>query len=96
MSDTPARYLDKFMLRFPEGMRDRIAEVAKANGRSMNAEIIARLQKSLADERSAAVLGDFGEAAYDRSKAMDLLLDKVEQVIKQLDDKVSSLSRKTG
>lgn len=32
------------MLRFPEGMRDRIAEAAKAAGRSMNAEIVARLK----------------------------------------------------
>lgn len=38
---------DKFMLRFPDGMRDRIAEEAKANGRSMNAEIVARLAASL-------------------------------------------------
>lgn len=37
---------DKIMLRVPDGMRDRIAEVAKANGRSMNAEIVARLQAS--------------------------------------------------
>jgi ABC-type multidrug transport system fused ATPase/permease subunit len=35
------------MLRLPDGMRDRIAEVAKANGRSMNAEIVGRLQDSL-------------------------------------------------
>lgn len=35
---------DKYIIRFPEGMRDRIAEAAKANRRSMNAEIIARLQ----------------------------------------------------
>lgn len=34
------------MLRFPDGMRDRIAEVAKVNGRSMNAEIISRLEAS--------------------------------------------------
>jgi hypothetical protein len=43
---TTGRDSDKFMLRFPDGMRDRIAEAAKANGRSMNAEIIARLQYS--------------------------------------------------
>lgn len=34
------------MLRFPEGMRDHIAEEAKKNGRSMNAEIVARLAAS--------------------------------------------------
>lgn len=34
---------DQAMIRFPHGMRDEIAAAAKANGRSMNAEIIARL-----------------------------------------------------
>ncbi|OUM01781.1 Arc family DNA-binding protein [Variovorax sp. JS1663] len=37
---------DKYIVRFPEGMRERIAEVAKANNRSMNAEIVARLESS--------------------------------------------------
>lgn len=32
------------MVRFPDGMRDRIAAAAKANGRSMNSEIIAALE----------------------------------------------------
>ncbi|WP_211097475.1 Arc family DNA-binding protein [Burkholderia sp. LS-044] len=41
------RESDKFMLRFPDGMRDRIAESAKKNGRSMNAEIVSRLDVSL-------------------------------------------------
>lgn len=38
------RESDKFMLRLPDGMRDRIAALAKQNGRSMNAEIIARME----------------------------------------------------
>lgn len=51
MADEPkstvGRESDKFMLRFPDGMRERIAELAKQNGRSMNAEIIARLESSV-------------------------------------------------
>lgn len=35
------------MLRFPEGMRERFRQEAVRNGRSMNAEIILRLEKSL-------------------------------------------------
>ncbi|MEM8511099.1 hypothetical protein RCH14_000390 [Massilia sp. MP_M2] len=41
---------DKFMLRFPEGMRERIADLAKANGRSMNAEIVSRIEQSMSRE----------------------------------------------
>lgn len=35
-----SRESDKFMLRLPEGMRDRIAKFARREGRSMNAEIV--------------------------------------------------------
>ena len=35
---------DKFMLRFPEGMRDQVRHAAEFSGRSMNAEIIQRLK----------------------------------------------------
>jgi hypothetical protein len=37
---------DKYIVRMPEGMRDRIAAAAKLNGRTMNAEIVQRLEKS--------------------------------------------------
>ena len=49
----PSRKLDKFILRLPDGMRDAIAASAKANNRSMNAEIILRLENSFAPEAAA-------------------------------------------
>lgn len=39
----PSRTADQFVVRFPDGMRDRIAEAARQNNRSMNAEIVSRL-----------------------------------------------------
>lgn len=42
----PSRTAEQFVVRFPDGMRDRIAEAAKQNNRSMNAEIVARLHRS--------------------------------------------------
>ncbi|MGR7993822.1 Arc family DNA-binding protein [Xanthobacter sp. ZOL 2024] len=59
-SRVPSRGSDQFNLRFPDGMRDRIKEAAEASGRSMNAEIIARLEASFAprqpgDEQIAAL-----------------------------------------
>ena len=44
-----SRTADKFVVRLPQGMRDRVAEVAKQHHRSMNSEIIARLEHSLLD-----------------------------------------------
>ena len=46
------RNSDKFMLRLPDGMRDAIAEFAKQSGRSMNAEIVYRLQKSIEEDQA--------------------------------------------
>lgn len=46
--DTPSRSLDKVIVRLPDGMRDRIREAAEKNNRSMNAEIVSRLEVSFA------------------------------------------------
>lgn len=45
-----SRTADKFVVRLPDGMRERIAEVARNHHRSMNSEIIARLEQSLFQE----------------------------------------------
>lgn len=42
---TTGRDSDKFMLRLPDGMRERVRSAAQRNGRSMNAEIVATLDK---------------------------------------------------
>ncbi len=44
--DRKPQTADKYIIRFPDGMRDQIAEAARKNGRSMNAEIIQRLEHS--------------------------------------------------
>jgi hypothetical protein len=43
----PSFLLDRFNVRLPDGMRERLAEAAKANNRSLNSEIVARLEASL-------------------------------------------------
>lgn len=45
----PSDKLDKFMLRFPDGMRDRVRVASEQNGRSMNSEIIHRLEQSFVE-----------------------------------------------
>jgi predicted HicB family RNase H-like nuclease len=42
--DYPSSQADQFIVRFPDGLRDEIKIAAKAAGRSMNSEIILRLQ----------------------------------------------------
>lgn len=52
-SKNVGRESDKFQVRLPDGMRDAIAASGKENGRSMNAEIVARLEQSFAIQPKA-------------------------------------------
>ena len=45
----PSDDVEKTMVRFPPGMMDRLKAAASENHRSMNAEIIARLETSFTD-----------------------------------------------
>lgn len=45
--DSESRSLDKVIVRLPDGMRDLLKDEAAKNGRSMNAEIVARLTRSI-------------------------------------------------
>jgi len=45
-----SRTADKFVIRLPDGLRDRIADQAEGNRRSMNSEIVLRLERSTALE----------------------------------------------
>lgn len=59
MARVPSRGTDQFVLRFPEGMRERLREAAERTGRSMNAEILTRLE-----EYEALDLGTESLSAY--------------------------------
>lgn len=41
---------DQYMLRFPPGLRDRVKDAAAEHGRSMNSEIVARLEETFGRE----------------------------------------------
>ena len=49
-----SRTLDKFIIRMPEGWRDRFKQIAKQNRRSVNAEILIHLGKVLEDHDNSA------------------------------------------
>ncbi|KIQ02600.1 MULTISPECIES: Arc family DNA-binding protein [Pseudomonas] len=57
-----SRTADKFVVRLPDGMRERIADVARQHHRSMNSEIIARLEQSMLQE---GVLDDEADVRLD-------------------------------
>lgn len=43
--DYASQRLDRYIIKFPDGMRDELKTDAKANGRSLNAEIIHLIQQ---------------------------------------------------
>lgn len=79
MTVSTGRDSDKFMLRFPEGMRERIAEVAKANGRSMNSEIVSRLEQSFQFESSGSLL-----AVQPSAEALDARLKQLSEAVAEV------------
>ncbi|MCK7171577.1 Arc family DNA-binding protein [Enterobacter chengduensis] len=57
----PSQTQDKFTVRFPDGLRDAVAERARRNGRSMNSEIIQIIEDAIAAEASGFPAGDARE-----------------------------------
>ena len=67
---------DKFMLRLPDGMRDRIKEVAAENNRSMNAEIVATLEDTY--------------PSLDPSRYWDQLTARSDELLREMDEIIAS------
>lgn len=67
----PSQTQDRYIVRFPDGMRDRIAEAAKASGRSMNAEIVNRLEASFMLDAAIAP----GHAVHEETAAAKRMID---------------------
>jgi predicted HicB family RNase H-like nuclease len=81
----PSDKQDKFMLRFPEGMRERIRIAAEKNGRSMNAEIVSRLEESFQSEQTL-------QRYNMMSVTLDEKLEKVREEIDQMERSKSEAS----
>lgn len=72
MNANTGRESDKFMLRFPEGMRDLIKARADENGRSMNSEIIELINSAM--DQHSKIWGENAELVYaQRSLVKNLL-----------------------
>jgi hypothetical protein len=66
----PGRGSPQFVLRYSPEMRDQIARLAKANGRSINAELIALLERALSH----------GDAVEQLQTSMGEIFDRVEKL----------------
>lgn len=103
MTDSENRtFNDKFMLRLPDGMRERIRAAAAENGRSMNAEIVFRLEATLAyeamddwaDNRKLRAEADLNEKISEAT-ALDRITDKmVDRISERIIEQVLSAKSK--
>lgn len=79
----PSRGSDQFNLRFPDGMRDQIAVEAERNGRSMNAEIISRLEDTFVIDRHMRERAEqLGEAIPEPRRPRKTTTD--EEILKEI------------
>lgn len=78
---------DKFMLRLPDGMRERIKAAADRHNRSMNAEIVATLEEAypaLVDEQRTTLIEICRIAAkHPEDPDMVALLSEIEAILAQ-------------
>ena len=106
MNETkPGRGADQFPLRFPDGMRERLKGEAARNGRSMNAEIISRLESTFdLDDHIRSKEGmpppsfeDYGMSGADNlrrppgNKNLDEYMRSIFEQLRELNMKVSSV-----
>ncbi|WP_418458392.1 Arc family DNA-binding protein [Citrobacter braakii] len=59
-----ASLIAPFGLRMPEELKEKIAERARANGRSMNAEIVQILENAISGSQVGSVRIGFGESDF--------------------------------
>ena len=78
---TTAQPGEKYIVRFPEGMRDRIAEAARANGRSMNAEIVARLESTFKEHDTMLEMARLHGALTGTKEAFAVVVDEATKQI---------------
>jgi hypothetical protein len=82
----PAQTDPQFKLRLPAALKDRIENAAAENNRSMNAELVARLEESF--EHQEALLKIRLERDHYRAREIDLL-----SRVKRLEDENSSVKK---
>ncbi|MHB2265690.1 Arc family DNA-binding protein [Aliihoeflea sp. PC F10.4] len=93
MGKTPLQPEDKYVLRMPDGMRQRIKAAAESNGRSMNAEMVARLEDSFVFEaREQRLQSDIRRQGDDNIGLQDQIEEMDQQIKRQQEREVNYLA----
>ena len=87
MGRPPSPDRDRFIIRLPDGMRDQIGVAAKANNRTMTAEIVARLRASF-DTEAKFPLGE-------PTSGLESDLAELKSQVRMLSQTVSDINTRT-
>lgn len=82
-SERAPQLADKYIVRLPDGMRDKITELAKANNRSMNSEIVLMLQQAMDARALGAVVGHTSTPVVDVNALADAIAERVAKRLKK-------------
>jgi predicted DNA-binding protein len=94
---TTGRESDKFILRLPDGMRERLAQVAESQGRTMNAVVIGALAEYLGGAKSVeSQLAGIEKAILALTDKVSEQNEAVTQIAKENIDKQSVRRRSKG
>lgn len=79
--DSKSRKLDQYIVRFPDGMRDHLKNEAEKNNRSLNAEIVARLEQTIKPQTEALppITAEIFDQLFSRFDQLDKKIDKKNQ-----------------
>lgn len=89
---TPKQTDPQFKLRLPANLKDRVEEAAGANNRSMNAEIVARLESSFERHPAAEDLAQAWEVAEDLRQQLKSRLDHINDVVRDYEARYENLT----
>lgn len=76
----PSQMQDKFTVRFPDGLRDAVADRAKRNGRSMNSEIIQIIEDAITPERETVEVRNVASKIASSADAEAMILNQQETI----------------
>lgn len=77
---TSSRDADKFVVRMPDGLREKISTLADENDRSMNSEIVNRLKRSITQD----------QLTEEQTKMINILLQRIDELELQLRPEVEA------
>jgi predicted DNA-binding protein len=90
---------DRIIVRLPDGMRERLAALAEANGRSMTAETVAAIEKHLQSvdriteiwefiQKHRKMLDDMAEYDLFGKDGIFAELDRLQAQVREIDERV--------